>query len=97
VRSIWGLKVALLLAPATSVYAQSAPDTVAREAQRVQDRENQKQTEREEQFRSLQETPPSGQEATAPEAQISDDGQCVPVREISLKGLTLYSENSLSE
>jgi hemolysin activation/secretion protein len=96
VRSIWGLKVALLLAPATSVYAQSAPDTVAREAQRVQDRENQKQTEREEQFRSLQETPPSGQEAPAPEAQISDDGQCVPVREISLKGLTLYWEREFS-
>jgi hemolysin activation/secretion protein len=97
VRLIFGLSVALALAHPTIVFAQPAPDDVVREAQHVQDRENQRQAEREEKLRSGQETPPSGQEPALLEAPSSDDGHCAAIREVSLKGLTRYSEKEFSD
>jgi hemolysin activation/secretion protein len=96
-RLVRGLASALYLASATNVYAQAVPDPVVREAQRLEDRANQKQAEREEQFRNDQQTPPSGEEITTPEAQTADNGQCVAIREIAVKGLTRYTEKDFSE
>lgn len=76
--------------------AQNATDPVLREAQRIEDREYQRQLEREERFRTDQITPPSGIEVAPVETAAADDGQCVAVQEIVVKGLTLYPQSEFA-
>jgi hemolysin activation/secretion protein len=88
--------VALALPYTGNAMAQTAADLVLREAQRIEDRENQRQTEREERFRTDQITPPSGLEAAPVEIGTDDNGQCVTVKEVIVKGLTLYPQTKFA-
>ncbi|WP_373476332.1 hypothetical protein [Sphingorhabdus sp.] len=87
----------VLVSPYTgNALAQTAADPVLREAQRIEDRENQRQAEREERFRTDQITPPSGLEAAPVEIAADDNGQCVAVEEVIVKGLTLYPQTEFA-
>lgn len=76
--------------------AQSATDPILREAQRIEDRENQRQADREERFRTDQIKPPSGVETAPVEIEAEDNGQCVAVNDVMVKGLTIYPQTEFA-
>ena len=90
-RGISLLLCSVTLAPA--VFAQTVPNQVNRDAERLQEIERERQREREEEFRQSQSTPPQATQVL-PEQQLSVDGSgCAAVRSVSVKGVTRYSEN----
>jgi hemolysin activation/secretion protein len=82
---------------AAPVCAQSAPDPVTRDAQRIQEREEERQRARENEFRDTQVTPPSGLDLVPQPTETEAAGQCVPVRTAAIKGMTRYPEASFSD
>jgi len=76
------------------IKAQSIPNPIERDAQRIQDREAERQREREEALLQSQITPPNGVEATIPEiAEEEANGRCVSIKEVNVAGLTLFDQN----
>ncbi len=96
-RGLAGAILPVIVGIAPAAMAQTVPDPVAREAQRIEDRETQRQADREEQFRAEQATPPSGLEITTPDTETADNGQCVAIREVTVKGLTRYPPETFEE
>lgn len=93
-----GYSCALILLLGTSAgHAQTTVDPFVRETQRIEDREIQRQTERQDRFRSDQSSPPSGTEIPDVETTESSDSQCVAIKKVNLKGLTLYPEKEFAE
>lgn len=86
-----------LLLGAVEGLAQTPADPLARETQRIEDREIQRQVEREERFRTDQSSPPSGLDNPIVESSDSEDGRCVAITNVKLKGLTLYDEDEFAE
>jgi hemolysin activation/secretion protein len=97
----WGLLPIALWVFADNGMAQSVPDNISRDAQRIQDRETQRQNEREENFRNSQVTPPSGEVLITPEAATEQSDACIEIRKVAVQNMTRYKEsefaNSLSK
>jgi hemolysin activation/secretion protein len=82
------------LIPAT--FAQSVPDQVNRDAERLQEIEHDRQRAREEQFRQLQ-TAPQQPTQVIPEIEVASEiGGCSSVETASIKGMKRYSQKAFA-
>jgi hemolysin activation/secretion protein len=93
-RCVLLLLCSVALAPAA--FAQTVPNQVNRDAERLQEIERERQRAREEQFRQSQTAPPQATQVI-PEAEIAADaGSCAAVRSVEVKGMTRYVQSAFA-
>jgi hemolysin activation/secretion protein len=93
----WGVTAVFAVISVSSAWAQSAPDPVARDAQRIQDREQERLRARDGQLRDSQSTPPSGIELQPQVQAAGDPGQCVSIRNVTVSGMTRFQQAGFSD
>jgi hemolysin activation/secretion protein len=76
-----------------NAHSQSIPESVRREAQRLQERERERIQDREKIFRDSQITPPSGSDITLDSTKNDETVQCLKVDKVNLIGVTHYKSD----
>lgn len=94
VRCISLLLCSVALAP--TAIAQTVPNQVNRDAERLQEIERERQRAREEQFRQSQTAPPQATQVTPETDLTADAGSCAAVRNVQIKGMTRYAQSDFA-
>ena len=94
VRGVSLLMCGVVLAP--TALAQSVPNQINRDAERLQEIERERQRAREEQFRQSQTAPPQATQV-APQTEVAADaGGCAAVRSVRVNGMTRYAQSDFA-
>jgi hemolysin activation/secretion protein len=81
----------IFYAVAPNAYAQNIPDSVTREAQRIQERELERARARENLFLQSQITPPSGLDISTADNSYADSKRCIRISAVTISGMSRYN------